>query len=52
MSEAVKVQCPNCWGHGAIRGPQTDMPWFDCRVCEGTGEVTEQAADDYHTNYG
>lgn len=40
-------QCPPCRGQGVVRGPQSNMPWFECRYCKGTGEVTEQQALDY-----
>lgn len=31
--------CPNCQGHGAVRGPEYGMPWHDCRYCDGVGLV-------------
>lgn len=49
---AEEFQCPACRGHGAIRGPQTNMPWFDCRLCDGTGAVTEHVAKNYPEDRG
>ena len=39
-----RVQCPACRGQGEVRGPQSNMPWFECRYCGGSGVVTEQQA--------
>lgn len=41
------VACEACRGQGVSRGPQSDMPWFECRVCNGTGTMTEQQARDW-----
>ena len=35
------IQCPVCNGERVIRGPLRRTIWFDCGLCEGTGEVSE-----------
>ena len=47
QSRINEVECPNCKGQGEVRGPQSNMPWFICRLCNGSGVVTEQQSRDW-----
>jgi hypothetical protein len=40
------VECPACRGHGEIASPEKKH-WSPCRLCKGTGVVTEQQARDW-----
>lgn len=46
------VCCPVCSGTGEIRGPERGMSWYPCKLCDGSGAVTEDAAKDWHLRVG
>lgn len=41
-----EVECPSCRGQGEIASPEKKH-WSPCRLCSGTGAVTEQQAGDW-----
>lgn len=48
-SQGNKVPCPHCLGLKQVMEPKPThgFEYKECRICQGTGEVSQQLEDDY-----